>query len=381
MKIAVLHRYPPKQVTGTNASFIQLLKQLAKGKNKVFYITFKEKQAGKKLSGIKYIELPFYFNRGSNVDKIAKTFLWILLSPFYVAYLKHKYKVSTFYCDDSVPLYGFLAKVLSPSSKVILRLGDLQTGYLLADKYPFIFQLVSKVEAYMWIKMDKLIAISDAFKHYIESKGVDSKKIFVVEESINITKTPKTKKFSGKNITFMFHGSMATCKGLDTLLDAFKIVRSKSSKYKLIIAGAGEESKRIAKRVTSEQIKGVIFTGWYDHQKLEEIMKKTDISIVMRSGNFANNFIVTTCLLENWCYMKPVLVPNLASFKQNVKKSVSGIFFEPDNPSSLAKKMFYLADNPNIWSTLGKNGQKKANQKFNHKKIAIKLSKIISNGK
>ena len=179
----------------------------------------------------------------------------------------------------------------------------------------------------------------------------------------------------------MFHGSMATCKGLDTLLDAFKIVRSKSSKYKLIIAGAGEESKRIAKRVTSEQIKGVIFTGWYDHQKLEEIMKKTDISIVMRSGNFANNFIVTTCLLENWCYMKPVLVPNLASFKQNVKKSVSGIFFEPDNPSSLDKKMFYLADNPNIWSTLGKNGQKKANQKFNHKKIAIKLSKIISNGK
>lgn len=381
MKIAVLHRYPPKQVTGTNASFTELLIKIVKDKNKVFYLTFKEKVISEKIAGVNYIELPFYFNRGSNIDKIAKTILWIILSPFYVVYLNNKFKVKTFYCDDSVPFYGFLAKLFSPSSRIFIRLGDLQTGYLLADKHPMLFQMVSKVESFMWKKMDKLIAISDAFKDYIVSKGVDKKKVFVVEESINIASKTFANKTSGKDTTFMFHGSMATCKGLDTLIDAFKIVRSKNSKYKLIIAGGGEESSRIIARVANEQIKGVTFTGWYDHQKLDDIMQKTDISIVMRSGNFANNFIVTTCLLENWCYSKPVIVPNLMSFKQNVKESVSGIFFEPDNPTNLAEKMLYLASKPNVWSTLGKNGQIKADQKFNHKKIAIKLSKIISNGK
>lgn len=381
MKIAVLHRYPPKQVTGTNASFTELLLKLVKGKNKVFYVTFKEKVASEKITGVKYIELPFYFNRGSNIDKVVKTFLWVFLSPLYVAYLNKKFKVKTFYCDDSVPFYGFLAKLFSPSSRIFIRLGDLQTGYLLADKYPRAFQIVSKIESFMWKKMDKIIAISDAFKDYIVSKGVDKKKVYVVEESINIPNNTPAKKTLGKEINFMFHGSMATCKGLDTLIDSFKIVRNKNAKYKLIIAGGGEESSRITARVATEGIKGVTFTGWYDHQKLDEIMQKTDISIVMRSGNFANNFIVTTCLLENWCYAKPVIVPNLMSFKLNVKESVSGIFFEPDNSASLAEKMLYLASRPNIWSTLGENGQIRANQKFNHKKIAIKLSKIICNGK
>lgn len=375
MKIAVLHRYPPKQVIGTNASFIDFLRILSERNHHVFYFTYKEKGDLPVYKGLNYVFLPFTFNRGNNLDKVIKTYLWIFLIPIFVLIKNKKEKFDLIYCDDSVPYFAFLTKLLNPKTKVVMRLGDLQSGYALADKNKTLFELALKIETFMWKKMDGLVAISNVFKNFLLGRGLDKKQISVVEESINL----EDFNISKENIrnkdaaTFMFHGALVSCKGLDTLIDAFSHLNKKYPNTRLIIAGGGGEEKRIKEKVDNLGVKNVEFTGWYNHEKLKEIMGRVDISVAMRSTNMANNFVVTTCLLENWKYKKPVIAPDLESFKGVIKDEVNGIMFKVGDSEDLSKKMEYLTNKKELWEVLGENGFKTDQYVFECKKIASKM--------
>ncbi|NMB91471.1 glycosyltransferase family 4 protein [candidate division WWE3 bacterium] len=375
MKIAVLHRYPPRQVIGTNASFIDFLRILSERNHEVFYLTYKDKGDLPAFMNLKYVFLPFTFNRGNNLDKVIKTYLWIFLIPIVVFFKNKKEKFDVIYCDDSVPYFAFLTKVLNPKTKVVIRLGDLQSSYALADKSKKLFGFVLNIETLMWKRMDGLVAISNSFKKFLLERGLEEKKISVVEESVNLSNDVYTEGIerNKQEVVFMFHGALVKCKGTNVLLDAFSILNKKYPNTKLIIAGGGNEEKALRNQAKLLKLKNIEFIGWYDHAKLEEIVRRVDISIAMRSPNMANNFVVTTCLLENWKYKKPVIVPDLDSFKEVIKDGINGIFFKVGDSNDLFKKMEYLLNKKDVWNTLGENGFKTSKDIFDCKKIAFKM--------
>lgn len=377
--ILVLHRYPPRQIIGTNASFLFFLNKITKEGYKIFYLTFKEKTKTRLPPNINLINLPFYFQRGSRFDKTVKTYLWILIVPFYVFYFQKKYNIDIVYCDDSVPFYSFLCKLLSPRSKIIIRLGDLQTSYLLEDHHPILFKIIFRMELFMWSKMQGIITISDSFKNFIIQSGLNPEKISVVEENVNLEENQILPLISHakKEVVFGFHGSLEKCKGIKILLRAFKKVNDKHPYTHLIIAGGGSEEKKLKSFVEKKCIKNVSFTGWYNHDSLAKVMNSFDIGVVMRNANLANNFILTTCLLENWKYKKPVLVPDLQTLKLTVQKGKNGIFYKTGDQNDLAKKMIFLIHNQKKCEELGELGFQTAQKKFSHRKIAKKMVKTL----
>jgi glycosyltransferase involved in cell wall biosynthesis len=147
-------------------------------------------------------------------------------------------------------------------------------------------------------------------------------------------------------------------------------------KFRLIIAGGGEEEASLKTLTISLNLKNVEFTGWYDHRKLEEIMRVVDLSVVMRSPNMANNFVVTTCLLENWAFKKPVLAPNLEAFK-NVIDGTNGVLFNVGEPSDLAEKIYTLSQSKSKINQLKKNGYETAQRLFDHRYIAKKMANTL----
>ena len=379
MKIAVLHRYPPRQVIGTNASFVAFLEELSLRNHQVFYLTYKEKTSNNhKIPNLQFVYLPFHFNRGNYGDKVLKTYLWIILAPFYVLYLQCKYHLDLVYCDDSVPIYGFLSKLISPYSRVVIRMGDLQSAYTLADDHPKIFKITLAIETFMWKTVDGIIAISLPFKKFIASRGISTAKISVVEESLNLSVCNAEKSDYNKLKTvFLFNGSIEKCKGLLTLIDAFKLLREQYENVCLIIAGGGSQEHLLMRYIQRKQLPNISLTGWYDHQKLKKIMSRANVGVVMRSSNMANNFVVTTCLLENMGYRKPVIVPNLAAFRGVITDKLNGLLFEAGNHQSLKDKMEEMHLNRTLWESLAEAGHKTVKEKYDHKKIAHLMANTL----
>ena len=388
MRIAVLHRYPASQIVGTNASFPSFLKELKNRGHKVFYLTYKSPQKEKQIPGVSYRELPLYFFRGDRKDKLIKTILWIFLAPLKSWRIKKKDKIEVFYCDDSVPYYGFLTKLLVGKTKVIIRLGDLQSGYKFADQgflKGILFKVSLFVERLMWQKVDGLVAISQSFAEFIEKQRLKRGKIKVVEESIDLEKFKERKngvlrkKFSIKDYPLIiFHGALLSCKGLEAFIKATDLVLKKIPSAIFVIAGGGEEEERLKKLGTKLiRKKKLLFTGWYDHNELPGFLQDADIGVVMRSSNMANNFVVTTCILELWANGKPVIVPNLAAMRKVVKEGFNGMFFIPDDKDDLARKILYLINNKSLWRVLGENGRKTARKYFEKNLIGKKMVETL----
>src|SRR5256885_13131704 len=138
-KLCILHRYPIAQALETNPSLYDFLIVLTTNGFAVRFISFSEEKGTQKRPpenppGIEVVGLPFTLRRSWSFDKYLKSLLFILLSPYIARVLQRDERITGVYCDDSLPFYGYLVKKLT-NKKVVLRLGDLQTGYFRSEEH------------------------------------------------------------------------------------------------------------------------------------------------------------------------------------------------------------------------------------------------------
>lgn len=393
MKICVIHRYPISVIRETNPSFPLFMKKLFSGGHKVFFISYRERAGKLRNKNILYREIGFTIDRSRTSDKLLKSLLFTLLVPFKVRKLHRKEYLDLVYCDDSFPFYSYLIKVIA-KTKTIIRLGDLQTAYMFADRGrvgKLLFKILFACERHMWRKTDKVIAISRAFKHFLINNGIREDKIGIVQECIDLemfkpkSSTPELREkyqINHNDTLIMFHGLITRCKGIDTLLRAVPLVLKQIPAAKFMIIGDGPELKKLRKLSRKLEIESsVIFTGWVPFQKIPKYLNEADIGIPMRSGNLGNNFVVTTALLQYWALRKPVITPRLAAMANIIQEGKNGLLFEPNNAQDLADKIIFLHQNPRQAQVMGGAGYKVAQENFSTELVAQKMKEIISEEK
>lgn len=390
MKICIIHRYPISVIRETNPSFPLFMKKLLFNGHKVFFVSCRKKAGECHNKNILYRELSFTIDRSRASDKLLKSLLFTLLVPFKVYNLHRREHLDLVYCDDSLPFYGYLINVIA-KTKTIIRLGDLQTAYMFADRGrvgKLLFKILFAFERYMWRKVDKVIAISDAFKTFLVDNGIPESKIGVVPESIDVEMfraqgpTVKIRKRYGINndiLLIMFHGVITRCKGLYTLLRAVPLVLKQIPAAKFMIIGNGPELKRLKKLSQKLGIENsVIFTGWIPFQEIPRYLNEADVGIPMRSGNLGNNFVVTTALLQYWAMKKPIVAPNLSAMASIIDNNSNGLLFKPDDKNDAAKKIIYILQKREEAKKMGIQGRITTEQIFNIGLIAQKMLDVLT---
>lgn len=374
---------------GTNPSFTTFITEMLQNKHRLFFISFKEPDPTFLSEELSRIEIKTIFRRDRNIDRLFKSFLFVILAPLLSVWLCLNQKIDVFYCDDSLPIYGFLIKKIT-RSRVVIRLGDWQIGYLLADRTStlknLLFKIISHIERVTWSSVDGVIVISNAFKNFLISQKVVKDRLFVVEECVDthfnsqLSSEHTRQKYNIIDANLiMFHGILVPIKGLETLLNAVPLVLQRFPNTKFMIIGNGPSLPglmNMAKKLSIEN--SVIFTGWVQFRDILKYLVTCDIGIAMRSGNIANNFVITTALLQYMSLGKPVVAPNLKTTSQVLTHGKTGMLFEPDNPLDLADKIMYLLQNPHISKEIGRNGMKLARERFDSKLVGENLAKTLT---
>ena len=357
--LCILHRYPITQAIETNPSLHEFLKILTTNDFSVRFVSFSEQKATQKSPldippGIEVATLPFTLRRSWSFDKYLKSILFILLTPYIARVLQRDKKIEGVYCDDSLPFYGYLVKKLT-NKKVVLRLGDLQTGYILSGRsalYDAIFKILHRFEVRTWKAVDGLATISGPFEDYVRQSGVVPARVVTIPESVD---TERFQPMEAREIRtkfgiptdcvlLMFHGVLEPLKGLDVLLDNFsKLDADLMTKVKLMIIGNGASLSDLKKRAFDLGLtNGVIWAGWVPFKIIPQFINACDIGVPMRSGNFANNFVVTLALLQYWACGKPVLAPRMKAIAAIVHDGENGETYDPKNPEEFREKLKLL---------------------------------------
>jgi glycosyltransferase involved in cell wall biosynthesis len=180
--------------------------------------------------------------------------------------------------------------------------------------------------------------------------------------------------------TIGYLSRMCPERGLDTLVDAFIILKSNENlkNTRLHIAGgkSGNDEKflnHIRKKLTSRGfIDDVRFLPAFDRDTKLTFFQSLSLLSVPEKRPIAYGLYVLEALAAG----VPVVEPKSGAFPELLDITAGGVLFEPNNAEALAEAMQPLLLDPNYARELGKQGKKQVFQKFNVEQTAKDLMRI-----
>ncbi|KKS14408.1 MAG: hypothetical protein A3I32_02545 [Candidatus Yanofskybacteria bacterium RIFCSPLOWO2_02_FULL_45_10] len=178
--------------------------------------------------------------------------------------------------------------------------------------------------------------------------------------------------------TILFYGALDKRKGLNILLDAFKIVQDQSSK--LVVVGRGPEAEKLKQQTSLLGLGGrVIFIDWMDNAKLPELLNTADIFVYpsVPVGGWEEQF--GYAMAEASACALPVISTQTGSIAEVVLNEKTGILVEPNNSTALALALDKLLADRALREGWGHCGRDYVVENYSHKKIAEQLTNFLFN--
>ena len=141
-------------------------------------------------------------------------------------------------------------------------------------------------------------------------------------------------------------------KGLDTLLEAFKIVR-KQREVELIIGGGGKDVDKLRDMVARLGLTGSVrLEGRVYGQRKEELLQNC-LFVVMPSRFESFGDVA----VEAAACAKPIIGTRIPGLSETIKDEDTGILVEVGEPEELSEAMIRLLDDRVLREKLGKTGR------------------------
>ena len=178
----------------------------------------------------------------------------------------------------------------------------------------------------------------------------------------------------------LFYGALDKRKGLDVLLEAFKILtyNLKPIIYNLVIVGTGPERQNLESRIKDLELDNKItLLEWLPNDQLPALLSAADVFVYpsVPSGGWEEQF--GYAMAEAGACGVPVIATRTGSINEVVRDNESGILVESNNPEQLAEAIHKILSNDELAKRMGEHGRKYVVENFSHQIIARKISNFL----
>lgn len=229
------------------------------------------------------------------------------------------------------------------------------SGNKFAKNKLFLFSLYAKFSKWIMNSCDCVAVTSKSFiKYNNEVNKVPTEKMVYLPQhaSQKMLESDMTAKENGI-ADFMFAGNIAGGTGLDTIVEAAKILK-KDSVFKIHIVGDGSYLPTLKENVEKAGLSDrFVFHGRHPMSEMPEIYKLADaLLITLRPGQITVPAKLQTYMTTG----KPVFGAMDGSGKDLINESGCGVCVDAGDSVSLYRKMKDYIDDPEKYSGCGKNG-------------------------
>lgn len=218
---------------------------------------------------------------------------------------------------------------------------------------------------------DAIIVISDVLKEQlIEFYNVDENKIYVSPNGVdtdlfnpNIDGSAIRKKY-GLEDSFVigYSGGFNIYHGIDTLINASKMILEKIPNAKFFLIGDGEYRKYVDEFAEKNGIKDkIIITGLIPFKEVPVHLAACDVLVSpIRTTNNTTFFGSPIKTYEYLSMGKPIVATNIGILSKVYTDHVNALVMEENNPLSLTEKVVELFSNTQLADTIGNNAREYA---------------------
>ena len=217
------------------------------------------------------------------------------------------------------------------------------------------------------VQVDGIITVVEEAKERLIEIGIDSNKIEIVSNYLNLNTFPDLKRVNSKEIVLFYGGNVNFHRGLQFVIDGMAIVKRKYPKITLVIIGDGSYVGTLKKKVKELSLEeSVNFLGRKSQNDLFAEMMKSTIALIPHIRSEHTNTTIPNKIFQHMYAQIPTLSTNCDPLKRIIEKERVGLIYEHDNSKDFAEKLQILI-NDNINNKYGINGKKAVIEKYNWK--------------
>ncbi len=243
---------------------------------------------------------------------------------------------------------------------------------------PMILGLMGCLELASYRSADRLIGLSPGIVDGICAKGVPSRKVAMIPNGCDLelfdTETEKWRPegVNDNDILAIFTGTHGVANGLDSVLDAAKVLKQRGcDQLKIALVGQGRDKNALIERAGLLDLDNVLFLDPISKKDLTRLMAGADIGLQVLCNVPA--FYYGTSPNKFFDYIAaglPVVNNYPGWIAELIEDNSCGYVVEPDNPVAFANALEQAARDRKTLVQKGLNARKLAKRCFDRRELA-----------
>ncbi|WP_298445781.1 glycosyltransferase family 4 protein [uncultured Ferrimonas sp.] len=258
-----------------------------------------------------------------------------------------------------------------------------------AMKESLAIRLLEKLELFLYRRADAIVSVTHSFKQELVERGVDGKKIAVVLNGVDLEKyAPVTRKdpelaakygLKGKFVVG-YVGTHGMAHALESVVDAAQKLKNMRD-IVFLFAGGGAAREQVRAYAEKQNLGNVLFVERQPKEMMPRVWSLCDVSLANLKDSELFRTVIPSKIFESMGMGLPIImaVPE-GEATQIVEQTGSGLVVPPESPSRLADAVVKLANDNELYKTIGKNSLVAANQFSRQKLSSDMLEKLIEIG-
>ncbi len=280
--------------------------------------------------------------------------------------------IDLIYLASTPPIQGVLGALLKKIKKVpfVYNLQDIfpdsLVGTGLAKRGGLLWKIGRVIENFTYRNADKIIVISEDFKHNIMAKGVPEEKIVVVynwvdEEAVKHVAREENKLFDKYNLDrskfyITYSGNIGLTQNMDMLLEVAKELESERDIH-FVLIGEGAYKAKVQEVIKEKQINNVALLPFQPYEDISHVFSLGDVGLVISKPGVGENSVPS----KTWSILSASR-PVLANFDENelkeiVDKHKCGLFTKAGDKEAFKRAILYLYNDRSRCEQFGRNGR------------------------
>ncbi|WP_241991457.1 glycosyltransferase [Paraburkholderia sp. RAU2J] len=221
---------------------------------------------------------------------------------------------------------------------------------------------------------DRLFVISEQLGRFAHARwGIDKERMFLLPNCVEPERFVSLASREIEHDTIGYAGSLMAYEGLDTLIDAVAQLRARGVRISVSLIGDGEARQSLESQVQrlglSEQIR---FLGRMAPQKAQETLSRCALVCIPRKPFKVCEIVPPIKLVEAMAMGKPVIVPDLPVFRDEMGERPAGWFFNAGDAADLAHVIETAMSDRAALAALGERAKEYATTQRSWRDFVIK---------
>lgn len=243
-----------------------------------------------------------------------------------------------------------------------------------------LLRFLERVELHLYRSAAAVIVVTRSFADDLVARGIPRERLAYVPNGVDLGElacdvptavTPKSGLGLGEETHLISYiGTVGIAHGLETLLAAAQILSEREVPAHVVIAGDGAEREGLEALARERGLDNVTFLGQLPRTKALELLRSTDIAVVLLQESPVFETVIPTKLIEAMGAGKPVVLGVRGEARDILQRAGAGVVVPPGDPDALADAITELADDPDRRATMGRLGSEFVARNFSRKESA-----------